>query len=183
MHPESFQVRSGERGGRLLKGVAGALGPDFGEVSDRYGRAADVLAEEVVVVAEDAVANERDIVVLDQRPEPIEVSEHTRAPSCGHRQVQRGDFAVRFIAWMLEVGVTVEEGKAISAAAPQCQERSEHDAAVAAQQNREAVAVERGTHGVGSVARDRGNPLRVQDFRHRVAHRGIWRHCDAHRIG
>jgi hypothetical protein len=35
----------------------------------------------------------------------------------------------------------------------------------------------------GSVARDRGNPLRVQDFRHRVAHRGIWRHCDAHRIG
>src|SRR5712691_2358066 len=83
---------------------------------------------------------------------------------------------------MLEVGVTVQEGKAIAAPAAQREERSEHDAAIAAEQDGEAAGVERGIYGTGNVAGDRRDPLRIQDPGLRVAHVVVWRHVDTHRV-
>jgi hypothetical protein len=65
MHPESFKVRLGEGGQRLLKSRAGACLPDLGQVNDGDGGAPDVLAEEMVVIVEDPVADQRDILVPD----------------------------------------------------------------------------------------------------------------------
>jgi hypothetical protein len=83
---------------------------------------------------------------------------------------------------MLEVGMAVEEGKAISAPPPEGEERSEHYAAVPAQNHREPAAVEGFGYGVGGVTRNSGDSSRVQDFSRRVAHVGIWRHFDARDI-
>lgn len=129
-------VTSNPRGDRLLKRVAGAVGLDVGQVSDRYRSAADVFVEEMVVVVEDAVSDERDIAVPDQRPEPVDVSEDTGATPRCHGQVQGGNLTVRFLARMLEVGMAVGESKAIPAPPPEGEERSEHDAAVPAQDGR-----------------------------------------------
>jgi hypothetical protein len=106
MHPESFMIRLGDRCHHLLKSTTGACFPNFGEVNDGDGRAPDMLVEEMVVIVEDAVADERDIVVSDQRPEPFQVGEHVRtAPRC-ERQVERRDLTVRLVVGMQEVGVT-----------------------------------------------------------------------------
>src|ERR1700689_4965906 len=105
---------------------------DVGEVSDGYCGAADVLVEDMVVVVEDAVSDECDVAVPDQRPEPVDVSQDGGTASRRHRQVQGGDLAVRFVARMLEVGVAVEEREAVSAPPPEGEKRSEHDAAVPA---------------------------------------------------
>lgn len=103
MHPESVKIRLGDRGHRLGKGRTGAERPDLGEVNDGDGCARDVLVEEMAVVATDPVADERDILVPDQRPQ------------------------------------AVQEGQPIAAPAAQREHRSEHDAAVAAQQDRKAA--------------------------------------------
>lgn len=50
MHPESFKVRAGDRGQRLLKSTAGARLAELGKVNDRDGCAPDMLAEEMVVI-------------------------------------------------------------------------------------------------------------------------------------
>lgn len=65
MHPESFKVRLGEGGQRLAKSTAGACLPDLGEVNDGDGGAPDVLAQEMVVIVKDPVADERDVLVAD----------------------------------------------------------------------------------------------------------------------
>lgn len=83
---------------------------------------------------------------------------------------------------MLEVGVTVQERKAIAAPAAKGEERSEHDAAIAAQQDGEAAGVERGIHGTGNVTCDRRDPMRIQDPGLRIADVVVWRHVDTHRI-
>ncbi len=62
---ESFKVRLGEVGQRLAKSTAGACLPDLGEVNDGDGGAPDVLAEEMVVIVKDPVADQRDILVPD----------------------------------------------------------------------------------------------------------------------
>jgi nitroreductase len=43
------------------------------------------------------------------------------------------------------------------------EERAQHDAAIAAQQDGEAAGLKRGSHGTGNVARDRRDPPRIQD--------------------
>lgn len=83
---------------------------------------------------------------------------------------------------MLEVGVTVQEGKAVAASAAKGEQRSEHDAAIAAQQDGKTAGVERGIHGTGNVARDRRDPLRIEDPGLRIAHVVVWRHVNTHRI-
>lgn len=158
MHPEPVKIRLGERGQRLAKSMTGACGPDFGEVDNGDGSAPDVLTEEMVVVVEDPVADQRDIFIPDQWPQFVQVGEHARTTSCCYRQVERCDFTVRLVAGMLEVGVAVKEGKSIPAPAPEGEERSEHDAAVAAQHDRKAVAVKRVIHGASSIAGDRRDP-------------------------
>src|SRR5580704_3616948 len=65
MYPESFKVRAGDRGQRLAKSTAGACLADLGEVNDGDGGAPDVLAEEMVVIVKDPVADQRDILVPD----------------------------------------------------------------------------------------------------------------------
>lgn len=54
---------------------------DLDEVNDGDGGAPDVLAEEMVVIVKDPVADERDVLVPDQRPQPIEVGEQIRTAS------------------------------------------------------------------------------------------------------
>jgi hypothetical protein len=76
----------------------------------------------------------------------------------------------------------VKEDKAISPPAAQCEPRSEHNAAIPAQQDGKAVAAERGIHGTGNLARDLCNPLRIEDCGPRVAHVAIGRHVDTHDI-
>ena len=88
MHPESFKVRLGYRGQRPFKNTAGACLPDLGEVNDGDGGAPDVLAEEMVVIVKDPVADQRDVFVADQRPQPVEVGEQIRTASGCHRQVE-----------------------------------------------------------------------------------------------
>ena len=85
MHPESFKVRLGYRGQRPVKDTAGACLADLGEVNDGDGGAADVLAEEMVVIVQDPAADQRDVLVPDQRPQPVEVGEQVRAASGCHR--------------------------------------------------------------------------------------------------
>jgi hypothetical protein len=76
-------------------------------VNDQDGRAADVLAEEMVVVVNSPVADQRHVVVPHQRAQPVQVGEHAGTASGCQRQVQRCGFTVRLVIWMLEVGVTV----------------------------------------------------------------------------
>jgi hypothetical protein len=81
MHPESCKVRLGNRSHRLLQSMTGAPGPEFEKVNDRDGGAPDMLADEMVVIAEDPVADESDVLVSHQRLQPAEVGERVRAPS------------------------------------------------------------------------------------------------------
>ena len=85
MHPESFKFRLGYGGQRPFKNTAGACLPDLREVNDGDGGAPDVLAEEMVVIVKDPVADEGDVLVPDQRPQPIEVGEQVRTASRCHR--------------------------------------------------------------------------------------------------
>jgi hypothetical protein len=83
---------------------------------------------------------------------------------------------------VLEVGVAVQEGKTIAAPAAQCEERSEHNAAIAAEQDGKAAGAERGIDGTGNIAGYRRDPVRIQDPGLRVAHAIVRRHVDTHRV-
>jgi hypothetical protein len=80
---------------------------------------------------------------------------------------------------VLKVGVAVDEDKAVTAPAPQCEHRPEQDAAVTAEHDGEAAAVERGTHRGGKVQGDRRDPLRIQDSCLRIADIAVRRHVNA----
>jgi hypothetical protein len=79
---------------------------------------------------------------------------------------------------VLKVGVAVDEDKAVAAAAPQCEARPEHDAAVTAEHDRETAAVERRVHRGGKAACDRRDPLRIQDPCLRVPDIAVRRHVN-----
>jgi hypothetical protein len=60
------------------------------------------------------VAEESDVLVSHERPQAVDVGHRSRAASRDDRQVQRRDLPVRLVIGMLEVGVTVQEGKAVA---------------------------------------------------------------------
>src|ERR1700751_116036 len=73
MHPEPVESGLGERSQGLAKSMTGAAGPDLCGVNDSDGRAADVLAEEMVVVVNGPVADQRHIFVPHKRAQPVQV--------------------------------------------------------------------------------------------------------------
>src|ERR1019366_1106822 len=58
MHPESLKAGVGDRGQHLLKSAARACLPEFGLVHDSDCFARDMLAEEIVVIVKDPVADQ-----------------------------------------------------------------------------------------------------------------------------
>jgi hypothetical protein len=66
VHPESLDTWTGDRGQSFPQGAGRAACADFRAVNDRDGRVANVLGENVVVVAEHAVADQRDVLVPDE---------------------------------------------------------------------------------------------------------------------
>ena len=179
VYPESLDTWAGDRGQRLPEGARRAAFADFRTVNDRDGRVADVLVENVVVVAEHAVPDQRDVLVPDEWPQPVQVSEDLRAASRHQGEVERRDLAVRLVVGVLKVGVAVDEDKAVTAAAPQCEHRPQHNAAVTAEHDRETVAVERCIHRSGKTLCDRRDPLRIQDPCLRIADIAVRRYVNA----
>src|ERR1035441_10193233 len=179
VHPEPLGTWTGDRGYCFSQGARSAAFADFRAVNDRDGRVANVLVENVVVVAEHAVPDQRDVLVPDEWPQPVQVSEDLRAASGHQGEVERRDLAVRLVVGVLKVGVAVDEDKAVTAAAPQCEHRPEHDAAVTAEHDRETVAVERCIHRSGKAPCDRRDPLRIQDPCLRIADIAVRRYLNA----
>ena len=182
VHPEPLGIRAAGGGQRFADSGGGTAFPDFWQVNNGRGRVADVLAQEPVVVAEHPVPDERDILVPDEWPEPLQVSEHLQAASCREGEVERGYLAVRLVARVLEIGMSVDEGQAVAAPATQRQHRPGHDAAVAAEDDREAAAVKRRIHSGSKVACDSRNPLRIQDPHLRITDITVRRNAHTHLV-
>lgn len=129
------------------------------EIEDAGRQRRTVVLPLVVMVAE---AEGNDILVADQRLKTLEAGEPVGPAAGGKRQLQRGALPVRIVESIKEIGMPVDEEKAVAAAPPQRQQQAEKDGAIAAEDDGELPGPQHVAHAIGELWRPLGDEVAVE---------------------